>query len=220
MLAPLLAIRNNTPCTSLCQSLPTIFETAHNSIRTEQTRTKANLSLWGIAGLTNAVWLQPGAAVLQLVPYGWQGERDDFYPRAVIFEQIALNSGCHYLQWVNQDPNDAYFLPTDFPNRSQYVRHPDASTPLPRGRWLTDTVDKWWNYQVGACMCACLPADAAVCPSPPGPSSPPPPSFSRHLSPFPATIHEVCCASRSQTGVLCFCGPLAPEQSPALTLSI
>ncbi|KAK9815011.1 hypothetical protein WJX73_004803 [Symbiochloris irregularis] len=100
------------------------------------------------AGMSNSIWLQPGAVVIQLIPYGWHSTDHNFFKLGVIFEEIAKTAGAHYLQWVNRDPKAAFFLPGDFHEGDpKHVLHPDQTTPLPRDKWLNGTHERWWMFQ-------------------------------------------------------------------------
>lgn len=68
------------------------------------------------AGLTNALWLQPGSVIVQLIPYGWERS-----PGKVIgYEQLSKNVNCTHLMWRNMEAENAFFEPTYF------EEHPDA----------------------------------------------------------------------------------------------
>lgn len=100
------------------------------------------------AGMTNMLWMTRGAVVVQLIPYGWQTEVEGEYPNAELFERLAEGAGLKHLMWVNHDPQHAYFTKSDFQNASDYVEHPDASTPLPGKAWRDGApIGRYWQYQ-------------------------------------------------------------------------
>lgn len=104
------------------------------------------------AGLVNMLWMQSGAVIVQLLPYGWHAANMSVYPMAVMFEQTAHALGLEHLQWANTDPTRAFFKQTDFANRSQWVQHPDKTTPLPLDLWRDRKQDRWFMFQV--CQCS------------------------------------------------------------------
>lgn len=97
--------------------------------------------------MTNLLWMQPGAAVVQLLAYGWQSADHDYYPNAILFEQPALALGLTYMQWVNTNPQNAFFKLSDFDDKAHYVEHPDESTPLPLDKWRDNGADHFWQFQ-------------------------------------------------------------------------
>ncbi|KAK9804102.1 hypothetical protein WJX73_007577 [Symbiochloris irregularis] len=53
------------------------------------------------AGLTNILWMRPGGAVVQLIPYGWHRRHEDFPYLAVLFEQLSHNANVSHFLWEN-----------------------------------------------------------------------------------------------------------------------
>ncbi|KAK9794597.1 hypothetical protein WJX73_003171 [Symbiochloris irregularis] len=69
------------------------------------------------AGMTNLLWMRPGGAVLQLMPYAWRSTITPPAPppAATLFEQLSYNANASYFLWENFKAEHAYF------NREQYA---------------------------------------------------------------------------------------------------
>lgn len=61
------------------------------------------------AGLTNILWMRPGRAVVQMVPYGWEKE-DGSVSNTLLYEQLARNVNCTHFLWQNYRPENGFFI--------------------------------------------------------------------------------------------------------------
>ena len=99
------------------------------------------------AGLTNVMWGKAGAALLQLLPYGWL--KPNGQPlRGHGFGNMAEGAGLHYLTWMNQRPQNAVLREMDMaPQASDvpwpYQEHPSPDWPTPS----EEPVASMWVYQ-------------------------------------------------------------------------
>ena len=66
------------------------------------------------AGWTNALFLKPGGAALQLHPYGWQESYRKSPIRGGTYRTITLAKGCLYKEWVNPFATHAFMKAHDF----------------------------------------------------------------------------------------------------------
>ena len=99
------------------------------------------------AGLTNIMWGKPGAAIIQLLPYGWR-KPDGNILRGHGFGNMAEAAGMHYLTWMNKIPEFAVLREMDFPPSDMdvpwpYQEHPSQDWPTP----FQEPVAAMWVYQ-------------------------------------------------------------------------
>ena len=93
------------------------------------------------AGMTNMMWVKPGAAVVQLFPYGWRLDSGELI-RGDYYANMARASNATHLDWVNPFPHNAYFRRMDFPcdeevrspcdDRTPYLYEPQPTPSMPR----------------------------------------------------------------------------------------
>ena len=96
------------------------------------------------AGWTNGLFLKPGAAAIQLIPYGWLAERNGSAPRPIRgdgYANIIRLLGGIYAHFVNTDANYAFMRPVDFEDEEEFAVHPLPSWPRPTdqrpgNRWI------------------------------------------------------------------------------------
>ena len=104
------------------------------------------------AGWTNALFLKPGAAAIQLFPFGWRIERNRMLIRGLGYKNIARAKKCIYAEWINSYPGYAFMRPWDFVSMRRKNREPGypfALHPLPDWK-LPDnakTTESHWIYQ-------------------------------------------------------------------------
>ncbi len=99
------------------------------------------------AGLTNIMWGKPGAAVIQLLPYGWE-RPNGIILRGHGFGNMAEAASMHYLTWMNKLPENAVLREMDFPPQDTavpwaYQEHPSPDWPTPSA----EPVAAMWVYQ-------------------------------------------------------------------------
>lgn len=74
------------------------------------------------AGMTNAMWLQEGTPMLQLLPFGWNltanrihdGREPSPYKsqqviRGHLYDRMAETANCSYHYWINDNARHAFF---------------------------------------------------------------------------------------------------------------
>ena len=74
------------------------------------------------AGMTNALWLQEGTPMLQLLPFGWNltanrihdGREPSLYKsqqviRGHLYERMAETANCSHHYWINDNASHAFF---------------------------------------------------------------------------------------------------------------
>lgn len=72
--------------------------------------------------MTNAMWLQEGTPMLQLLPYGWNltanrihdGREPSPYKsqqviRGHLYDRMAETANCSYHYWINDNARHAFF---------------------------------------------------------------------------------------------------------------
>lgn len=104
------------------------------------------------AGWTNALFLKPGAAVIQFFPYGWKMERNRQIIRGLGYKNIARAKRCIYAEWINGYPEYAFMRPWDFESMKRRHKAPPYPFSLhPQPEWdLPDnpkTAGSHWIYQ-------------------------------------------------------------------------
>ena len=74
-----------------------------------------------------------------------------------LYRQLAYNMNCSHHLWVNERAEHAFFVEHDFEVEQHPFRpHPDPAEPIPGPQWPTDTVPRYWFYQVCVCVCVCV----------------------------------------------------------------
>ena len=61
--------------------------------------------------MTNILWMQPGGAVIQLMPYGWHDKNvkpPNPPPASLLFQQLTANANASYFLWNNVRPEHAF----------------------------------------------------------------------------------------------------------------
>ncbi|KAK9817099.1 hypothetical protein WJX72_009545 [[Myrmecia] bisecta] len=99
------------------------------------------------AGMTNMLYIKPGASVVQLHPYGWQLPNGEMI-RGFYYKNMVKANNAHYLEWVNPFPEKAFMREMDFPPQNPNTPYQYALHPLPEwGTPQTYEPPLNWIYQ-------------------------------------------------------------------------
>lgn len=99
------------------------------------------------AGMTNMLWTRPGAAVIQLFPYGWRLEESGELIRGHYYVNMARAAGAAHFEWVNPFPQNAYFRRMDFPCDEPGRGDCDYDTPYDYAPNPTPTMPRPMDYK-------------------------------------------------------------------------
>jgi capsular polysaccharide biosynthesis protein len=105
------------------------------------------------AGWTNAIFLKPGAAALQLHPYGWYVERHGKFNtiRGTSYKNIVTLLGGSYGRWVNPYADHAFIRTTDYKIMTKRDRAPEFDYAIhPEKHWehpMDQNPGNVWVYQ-------------------------------------------------------------------------
>ena len=99
------------------------------------------------AGMTNLLYIKPGAAVVQMHPYGWQLPSGEMI-RGFYYGNMVKANKAHYLEWVNPFPEKAFMREMDFPPQNPNTPYQYSLHPLPEwGTPQTYEPPLNWIYQ-------------------------------------------------------------------------